>query len=90
MENIIAAFIAGVFVAFLLAFMIGLIWLIVSFIIEILSEIGNNSSIYIEYLQKENERVELDAPQNKKKKKDTKFRDGLILGLLLGWFFFDE
>ena len=90
MENILIAIIVGAFVALLFAFVFGLIWLIVSLIIEVLSEVGKNSSIYLEHLEKENNKPELDVKVYKTKKRDNKFRDGLLVGLLLGWFFFNE
>ena len=75
MENILITIIAGIFVALLLAFMVGLSWAIMSLIVDVIKELRKNNTSY----------VKLET-----KKKENSFKSGLLLGLVLGWFFFGE
>jgi len=76
MENILIAIITGIFVALLLAFMVGLSWAIMSLIVDIIKE-----------LRKNNNTSHMKLESNKK---ESSFKSGLLLGLVLGWFFFGE
>jgi len=88
LANLLLSIFIAIFVTFALGIVMGIVWLILGVVIDIMSEFGKNRDIYSKHLKQQVSELEESNLKVENSKKNSS--NSLILGLLLGWFMFDN